>query len=151
MKSLQKILSIEYIHAEENLNRTWAIWFQSWSFNSRKRLEFSLKFILWGRVPKKWAASRGFMVWFFRENFGENDEFQHLIWKTFYPRDYSPKYHTLVICSIMPLSTTTPCPSVSLLLFILLVYGSIYSSFFSCKVDRLSEIPLIECLPSWRN
>ncbi len=65
LKSWLKNLLIEYIYAEQNPNRTWDIWFQSWPFRSEKRLANSTKFWLWRSVPGKWAATWGFMVWLF--------------------------------------------------------------------------------------
>ncbi len=65
MKSWLKKLSIEYIYAEQNPNRTWDIWFQSWPFRSEKRIANSTKFWLWRPVPGKWAATWGFMAWLF--------------------------------------------------------------------------------------
>ncbi len=65
MESWLKNLSNEYIYAEQNPNRTWDIWIQSWPFRSRKRPCFSTKYWLWRQVPEKWEVTRGFMVWFF--------------------------------------------------------------------------------------
>ncbi len=65
LKSWLKNLLIEYIYAEQNPNRTWDIWFQSWPFRSEKRIANSTKFSLWRPVPGKWAATWGFMVWLF--------------------------------------------------------------------------------------
>ncbi len=65
MKSWLKNLLIEYIYAEQNPNRTWDIWFQSWPFRSEKRIANSTKFWLWRQVPENWQATWGFMVWLF--------------------------------------------------------------------------------------
>jgi hypothetical protein len=65
LKTWSKNLSNEYIYAEQNPNRTWAVGFQSWPYRSRNRQTPFLKFSLWMSVTAKCGASKSFISWFF--------------------------------------------------------------------------------------
>jgi hypothetical protein len=65
IEKLTKNLSIEYIYVEQNLNRSWDIWLQSWPCRSQKWETLSLLFWLWRQVPENWQLTRDFMLWCF--------------------------------------------------------------------------------------